>query len=183
MFDLSKASDKFVGSGKVYQQPGISEDVIITSIKNDASAKGNKYIQMETKGANDELGRTPQMYLTDAAFPMTARNLVDLLIATNNVSEDEAKEMVKVDNEVTLVNKLSALLVGKKFRAKFKGEQSSTGTVFAQLGGSESMRVPKESSKLFFNPVKDIKKYEGTLQPRVAQMEPATADKNDDLPF
>jgi hypothetical protein len=180
-FDLTKASDKLVGSGKVYQKPGIYENVVIDTISNGESKSGKKYIQMTTVGEKGELGRSPQMYLTDAAWPMTARNFTDLLISTHNCTEDEAKAMIKVENETQLAAKLSALLIGRKFRAKFKGEESSTGTIFAQLGGSESMQVPASDTRLFFNEVKDIKKYEGTLQ----TAQPTFADSKDDtsLPF
>ena len=180
-FDLNQASEKLQGTGKTYQKPGIYENVVIDTITNGESQKGNKYIQMTTVGAKGEIGRSPQMYLTEAAWPMTARNLIDLIMSTNNVTEDEAKSMIKVENETQLAAKLSAILIGKKFRAKFKGEQSSTGTIFAQLGGSESMKIAAEDSKLFFNEMKDIKKYEGTLQVKEATMKPQEA--SNDLPF
>ncbi len=179
-FDLSKASDKLVGSGKTYQKPGIYENVVIDTITAATNKNGNDYIQMTTIGANGEAGRSPQMYITEAAWPMTARNLTDLIVATSNTTEDEAKAMIKVETKEQLATKLSALLIGKKFRAKFKGDQSSTGTIFAQLGGSESMKIAKEDSKLFFNELKDIKKYEGTVQPQQAIMAPSD---DSSLPF
>ena len=181
-FDLNAASEKLVSTGKTYQKPGIYDNVVIESISNGVSNKGNKFITMNTVGANGELGRTPNMYLTDAAWPMTARNLTDLIVATHNVSDDEAKAMIKVENETQLAAKLSAILVGRKFRAKFKGEQSSSGTIFAQLGGSETMQVPTAETKLYFNEAKDVKLYEGTLQPRSSTAGVAET-KTSDLPF
>ena len=177
-FDLNQASEKLQGTGKTYQRPGVYENVVIETIVAETNKNGNDYIQMTTVGANGEAGRSPQMYLTQAAWPMTARNFTDLIMATNNVSEDEAKAMIKVDTKEQLANKLSALIIGKKFRAKFKGDESSTGTIFANLGGSESMQVSKENSKLFFNELKDIKRYEGASQTK----EPAfkeEGNKND----
>ena len=180
-FDLTKASDKLVGSGKVYQKPGIFDNVVIETVAAVTNGNGKDYIQMTTVGETGAAGRSPQMYITEAAWPMTARNLTDLIIATNNVTEDEAKAMIKVETKEQLAAKLSAVLVGRKFRAKFKGEQSAQGVVFAQLGGSESMKVPAEDTKLFFNELKDIKKYEGTVQ--VKQPSMSTSDASSDLPF
>jgi hypothetical protein len=110
-----------------------------------------------------------------SAWAITARNLVDLIVATHGVSEAEAKGMIKVENEQQLINKVSALLVGKPFRAKFKGEEGAKGGVFASLALVESMKVSPTTLK--FNPEKDIKKYTG---PAVTTSAPAV-DAN--LPF
>lgn len=181
-FDLNAASDKLVPSGKTYQKPGIYDNVLIDTIVAETNKNGNDYIQMTTVGANGEIGRSPQMYLTQAAWPMTARNFTDLIMATNNCSEDEAKAMIKVDTKEQLATQLSTKIIGKKFRAKFKGDQSATGTIFANLGGSESMQIAIADTKLFFNELKDIKKYEGSTQPKEAAFS-NNSDKTSDLPF
>lgn len=180
-FDLNQASEKLVNNNKTYQKPGIFENVVIETVTATTNSNGNDYIQMTTIGSNGELGRSPQMYLTEKAWPMTARNIKDLLVATNNITDEEAGDMVKVETKEQLATKLSALVIGKKFRAKFKGDQSATGTIFANLGGSESMKISTEDTKLFFNEAKDIKKYEGTLQSKEATMNPQTTQ--DSLPF
>lgn len=179
-FNLGAANEKYQGSTKTYQKVGIYDDVAITSITSAINSNGNKYIQMETVGANGEVGRTAQMYLTEKAWPVTARNLVDLIAATNNVSEEEAKANASFSTVEQLTAKLSALLVGKKFRAKFKGEQTSKGAIIAQLGGSESMKVPMSDTKLYFNETRDIKMYQGTT---TAEPTMKVAAPQDSLPF
>ena len=95
-------------------------------------------------------------------------------MAATNVSEEEAKAKINVENETQLVAKVSAILIGKPFRGKFKGEQSQKGLVFAHLAQVESMEVAP--TKMKFNADKDIKKYEGNGAIN-------TAPVSSDLPF
>lgn len=160
-FNLNSASEN-KSNGKSYQEVGVFDNVKITAINSAINSNGNKYIQMETVNEKGEVGRTPQMYVTEKAWPITARSLVNLTMAINDVSEEEAKKDSNFSTLEQLTSKLSALLVGKPFRAKFKGEESSRGTIIAQLDtryGIESMKVPKEQSKLTFNEERDIRKY------------------------
>jgi hypothetical protein len=180
-FDLSAASEKKVSNNVQYQKAGIYDNVKISSVELKQSQTGKDFLFLNTLGANGEVGKSSSLWLTDAAWPVTARTLVDLLKATHNVTEDEAKVMIAVGSPQELLSKTSTLLVGKVFRAKFKGEESSRGTVIAVLGGSESMQVATADTKLWFNPDKDIKKYEGTAQATPAVMNPSA--KTDDLPF
>ena len=180
-FDLSAASEKKQSNNVQYQKPGIYDGVKVSSVELKQSATGKDFLFLNTLGANGEVGKSSSLWLTDAAWPVTARTLVDLLQATHNVTEDEAKVMIAVASPQELLSKTSALLVGKVFRAKFKGEESSRGTVIAVLGGSESMKVEAASTKLWFNPEKDIKKYEGTAQAIPAVMN--ASKESDSLPF
>lgn len=174
-FNLNSAADNNTNE-KQYQKIGIYDNVKITSITSAINSNGNKYIQMETVGENGEVGRTQQMYVTEKAWPITARSLVNLSMAINNISEEEAKANANFSSLEQLSAKLSATLVGKPFRGKFKGEESSRGTIIAQLDsryGVESMQVPREQTKLRFNPDKDVRKY---VQPQVVQA-------SSDMPF
>jgi hypothetical protein len=112
-----------------------------------------------------------------AAWNVTARNLVDILMSAHNVTEAEAKAMIVVETKEQLVAKLSALLVGRKVRAKFKGETSQKGYVFAILAQTESIAVTPENSRLKFDPSRDIEAFKGIPS------EVTTAEVKEDLPF
>lgn len=179
-FNLNDASEKNVS---VYQEPGIHDNVKVTKVDIDESAvKKSKYLLLTTEGPNGEIGKSNKMFLSNVkgegkqttAWAITARNLVDLIMAATNVSEEEAKAKINVENETQLVAKVSAILIGKPFRGKFKGEQSQKGLVFASLAQVESMEVVP--TKMKFNADKDIKKYEGNGAIN-------TAPVSSDLPF
>lgn len=184
MYDLNAASEKLVSN---YQEPGIFDNVKISDIKlGETSVNKVSYIELHTVGDKGALGKSNKMFLsTDvkegkkmSAWSITARNLVDLISITNNTSEEEAKGAIKgVESKEQLVSKLSAILVGKPFRAKFKGEISEKGLTFATLDSIESMSTPKEQSRLRFNPDRDIKKH---VNANPAPQQGAVAS---DLPF
>lgn len=181
MFNLNEATDKKTAT---YQQPGISDNVVVTEVLLEKSnVKQSPYLRLVTKGENGEQGTSGRMYLSTnvadgkriSAWAITARNLVDLIMATHNVDEATAKTYINdVASEQALVNKISALLVGKPFRAKFKGEEGQKGGIFATLAQVESMGVT--STKMRFNADKDIKKYTGP-------QDAATSTPVEELPF
>lgn len=168
-FNLKDAGEK---SSISYQRTGIFENVQVTSVLLEKSSqKQVPYIKLVTKGPDGEVGQSNKMFLSTtvgegkktSAWAITARNLVDLIVATHNCSEDEAKAMIAVESETQLVNKVSALLIGKPFRAKFKGEEGNkgNGVIFASLAQVESMKVPASETALRYSDMKDIKRYEG----------------------
>ncbi len=76
----------------------------------------------------------------------------------------QAKAMIAgIPSTEALVNKLSALLVGKKFRGKFQGETSQKGDIYAILNNYESMKIAITDTKLKFDPSWDIKAYNGPV--------------------
>lgn len=185
MFNLSEASE---GSTQLsYQTPGIYDNVSISEVVlEETSTNKVPYMKLVTKGANGEIGQSPKMFLSTDVKPgkktsgwgVTARNLVDLLKATYNISDDEAKsKMPSVNSAQELIEKVSALLVGKSFRAKFKGVTSSKGLVYAELGQAESMRV--ENTAMRYDPARDIKPFEGTTTVSTTD----AIGGNDALPF
>lgn len=166
------------GSPRVeYQKPGIYDNVQVTEvILGKSSQKGSPFIQLKTVGQNGEVGRSNSMYLSTsigegkkmAAWDMTKRNIADLIAATHNISKQEIETIELVPTNTTasieeqhnmLAQKVASLIVGKPFRAKFKGEQSQTGTVFATLDKVENMQIPKLASGLRFNETTDIKLF------------------------
>jgi hypothetical protein len=191
-----------------YQKPGIYDNVRITEVVLGASSLNKiPYLELRTAGDNGELGKSNRMWLSTtigknldgspkktSGWGITARNIVDLIIATHNVTRDEAKSMIDITEEnkekaqQMLVNKISNLLVGRPFRAKFKGEQGkpredgSAGLVFATLDLVESMNIPKESSVLRFDSVRDVKAYTAWNSPAETESNTNSVEQ-DSLPF
>jgi len=166
-FDLNAATEK---NEKKYQEPGISTIEFTDVLLEKTNKNSVSFIRLVTRNIeNGAIGQSSQMFLsTDikpgkkmAAWNVTARNIVDILVNAHNTDEATAKSMIVVSSEKDLQIKLSALLTGRKVRAKFKGETSSKGNVFAILAQTESLNVPAEQSKLRFNPETDIKAFAG----------------------
>lgn len=189
-FNLNAASEK--STGPVYQRPGIEENVRISKVSiEETSLNKVKYLQLETTNSRGEIGKSTRMFLGTevkagkkcSGWSISARNLVDLLMVTHNVDEDTAKGMINIEGGTEqdklnkLVNKVSALLVGKPFRAKFRGEETRSGAIIAEIGAVESMNVSLENTRLKYDATRDIKKYEGTAQVAAPQADTA------DLPF
>lgn len=183
MFNLNDASES---NSVKYQQPGISVVTFKEVLQDKTKTNQVPFIKLVTEGENKEVGSSSQMFLSTevkagkkmAAWNVTARNLVDILMSANNWSEEEAKASIAVANIDQLVTKLSALLVGKKVRAKFKGETSQKGNVFAILAQTESLQVDESTSRLKFDPIRDIKPFQG-----VPQTDSVNAEVEGDLPF
>jgi hypothetical protein len=183
MFDLNDASEKLATS---YQKPGIT-NIKITGVVLEESSKAKvPFITLTTESEDGSLGKSGRMFLSTevkegkkaSGWSVTARNLVDLIMAGTNKTEEEAKALIKVDTKEQLVAKLSAILVGTKMRAKFKGETSDRGTVFATIAQVESLSIPADQSNLKFDPIRDIKPATGTSVQTVS-----AADTTSDLPF
>lgn len=182
MFNLNDASDKLQTT---YQKPGIANITITGVVLEETNLNKVPYIRLTTKSDAGDQGTSGRMFLSTDKKPdkkttgwaITARNLVDIISASHNVSDDEAKAMIKAGNPTELVTKLSATLVGRKLRAKFKGETGSTGAVYATLDRVESLNVPQESTSLRFDATRDIKPYTG---PTVTEVSTESAA---DLPF
>lgn len=184
MFDLNAASDKITTS---YQQPGIANVKITGVLLEETGTNKVPYIVLTTESEAGELGKSGRMFLSTevkegkktSGWAVTARNLVDIIVAAKGKTEEEAKSMISVQTKEELVNKLSAILVGSKLRAKFKGEISDKGTIFATLAQVESLLVPQEESKLRFNADRDIKPSTNTST-QIMSSGPAVGA---DLPF
>lgn len=204
-------------STKIYQKPGIAENVKISEVTlGKSSLNSVPYMELTTIGENGEIGKSNRMWLSTqigknndgtlkktSGWGVTARNIVELIMATHNITEEEAKAIELVPNDAPketegdkemlrniLIKKVASLLVGRQFRAKFKGKQAkpredgSTGTIFATMDLVESINVPKAESKLRFDPSRDIEMYvdyssntNTTINPEINKKDP------NDLPF
>lgn len=188
----------------LYQKVGIYDNVRISDVVLGKSSLNHvPFIELQTIGAAGEKGKSARMWLSTTVKPgnktsgwgMTARNIKDLIVATHNISEEEARSIDLIPSDLPegtpddaihqmLVNKVASLLVGRPFRAKFKGEESkpregnTSGLIFATMDLVESMNVPKAASKLRFSETRDIKYY---VSPE--QQAATTAEAKDDLPF
>jgi hypothetical protein len=190
-FNLKDAGDKPVQAS--FQKPGIYENVkVVDVLLEKSSQKQVLYLKLVTSGQNGETGYSTKMFLSTtvgegkktSAWSITARNLADLICATHNIEDAKAKEMIAVETVDQLVSKVSALLVGRPFRAKFKGEEGSNGngTIFASLDRVESMQIAAENTNLRFDAARDIKKYEGPVMTSPANAPKKEVDQ-DALPF
>lgn len=189
-FNLSDAAEQNVNKVQ-WQKPGIYEKEVISKVNLGTASTGSKYLQFETESASGEIGKSPQMNLktekkegsTVSAWQVTARNLKNYIMNTHNVTEAEADGMIEgIATEEALHAKVTALLVGKPFRAKYKGVETSKGFIIAELCGSESMKVSKEDSKLKYSVENDTVKYKGTIQAATPTFK-VTVDVDSDLPF
>lgn len=188
-FDLNSASEEKKYTGPTYQRPGIAEDVKVTKILMEkTSVNSVDYMQLETLSPDGAVGKSNKMFLSTDTKPgkktsgwgVTARNIINLLTVTHNIDEDTAKGLFGTPtSKEDIVKVLTPLLVGKPFRAKFKGQEGRTGAVYAELAGVESMSIPTESTRLKFDASRDITKYEGVKTSETAN----AVNKTDDLPF
>lgn len=189
MFDLNQASEGNVSLN--YQTTGVHDNIMVSEVVLEkTSANQVDYMRLVTKGSAGEVGTSPKMFLgteikegkKTSGWGVTARNLVDLIKATHNVDEETAKSMIKgIASKEELAAKVSALLVGKPFRAKFKGVTTSKGTIIAELGQAESMRITP--TKMVFNALRDIKPYSGPVESSLTDEPVADASQNEALPF
>lgn len=170
MFDLSQASE---GSVQInYQKVGIYDNVMISEVVLEKTTKNFiDYMRLITKGTNGEVGTSAKMFLSTeiknnedgtpkktSGWGVTARNLIELIKSTNNIDEDSAVAMIKgIPSKETLAQKVSAILVGKPFRGKFKGTTNEKGYIYPELSQSESMRV--NPTKMYFDATRDVKPY------------------------
>lgn len=173
-----------------YQKPGIVENLKVTEVVLlETGTNKVPYMEIRTESPDGAIGRSSKMFFSTDVKPgkkmsgwdVSARNIRDFITATHNVNSNTAKELFGTPNsKESIVNKVSALLVGRTFRGKFKGEQGANGSIYSSIGQVESMIVPKEESRLKYNPDTDIKKYV------VYNPSETTADPNtngEDLPF
>lgn len=188
-FNLNDAPDKTQNTGPSYQKPGIADNTIVTeAVLLSTSTNTVPYMELRTQGPNGELGKSNKMFLsTDvkpgkkmSAWAVTSRNIVDLIVATHNVDEATAKGMLVAKSQEEVVQKVSSLLVGRPFRAKFKGEDKD-GKIWASLDSAESMKISKADSKMKFDEYRDIRKAVPFTANNEVVNQSATA--GNDLPF
>lgn len=185
-FNLNDAPEQTTqqNTGVLYQQAGISDNVRVGEVVLlKTSINQVQYMEIRTIGENGEMGKSNKMFFSQdikegkktSGWGVTANNIINLIMSTHNIEREEAKKFDLGNTPETVVANVAKILVGKPFRAKFKGEQSQTGTlVFATLDSTESMEVVKSDSKLKFDASRDIKRNEYQTQ---------STSKMDSLPF
>ncbi len=185
MLDLNDAKEEGTLNENKYQEVGVWDNIRINTIMSGKSfTKQTPFIRIGTEGPNGELCESGDMYVstdvkegsTLSAWSVTARKLVNLIMAVTGKSEDEAKAACKAADADDLAKKLSAILVGKPFRGVFYGEEiqgkegknnwvkayfaiNGTNKVKASTNyAAESMKVAKSASKLKFDESKHVQK-------------------------
>lgn len=158
---------------KVYPQVGIFETEIL-GFELGESKSGEpviigKFLQVDTDGEHIE-----QFPASEEIKPGKEYSPLDLTLSKlQHIAKaciGKAADSLSGENLEEFVNNLNAALAGKVYRQKFVGEEkkSSKGNIFVitriplEKPMAESIDVPKEVSKLVFNPSnpKDLKKYE-----------------------
>ena len=178
MLDLNDAKEESTLSNNKYQEVGIWDNIkVSTVISGKSFSKQTPFIRIVTEGVNGEVGESGDMYLnndlkegsTTTAWSITARKLVNFIVAVTGKTEEQAKaSCIAIDGD-DLAKKLSTLLVGKTFRGVFygkeiQGKEGKNNWVKAYFAVSksnyaaESMKVAKSASKLRFDETKNIER-------------------------
>ncbi len=195
-FNLNNAPEKLQNTGKQYVQPGIYDNTTITEVVLLETSKAKvPYMELHTSGPNGEIGKSGKMFLNTivgknidgspkkmSAWEMTSRNILDLIQATYNNTEEQAKALFgDVSSNQQVVDKTATLLVGKVFRGKYKGETAPDGKVWPSLDKVESMKVVP--TQLRYDATRDIKSYQGIATPTTSADAIVTSNGAEDLPF
>lgn len=139
---MFNASDVEVGSVSKYQRAGVSEKVQITEFTiNTNPSNGNKTISFKTINENGEIGSSKRLSLNTvvnegkqtSGWKVTARTLINIIVAATGKSVDEAKAVLDAKNEEELVSKLTKTLIGKAFRGLFSSKEYQPGKFAIEL--------------------------------------------------
>ena len=165
-FDDAKVE---TGSNYKYITPGI-EEVTITAVKADKNSLGNPVIDITVANNNNatcnnrySLSTTVKPGSTKSAWDITKNQLFELFIAAGNTEEKVKSKLANIKSNEELAEAASALIVGKRVRMKFKGEErpgkdGKSNWILAKFAGSYFVEnISASPSKLRFNPEKDIK--------------------------
>jgi hypothetical protein len=156
------ADDVEVKGGSKYQGAGVNEKVAITEINLVELASGKKVIEMKTINEHNQEGKSRRLYLdtnvsegrSASAWTVSAKYLLNLIMAANKSTSEEAKVVLKADNEVGLVKNLNTALIGKPFRGLFSSKEYQPGKFAIELYGSESIggtRLVFDANNVYMN--------------------------------
>lgn len=173
-----------------YAKPDIHE-LQFVSIELKSSPGGSKYMDCQAVNSKGEVA-SRQYYLTTnrntpsgkSAFDISSESLKKLSVA---IGREDMYNATTSASEEEFVHKMSAIFIGQWFRNKLKGKQikKQDGNTFIKGEMSdafESITVPAASSRLRFDPAKDIKYIDGNATQTPASTVNVPADAND-LPF
>ncbi len=173
MFNFDDAKVE-TGSNFKYIQPGI-EEVTLTKIETGKNSVGNDYLEITVtnKGGATcnnrySLSTTVREGATKAAWTITKDQLFQVLLAAGN-AETKVKTVIGTAKTAEeLAESLSTLLIGKKVRMKFNGEEKEGKTpgktwVLTKFGtGYFAESISVSPSKLFYSETKNIKRLPNT---------------------
>jgi hypothetical protein len=135
--------------------PGI-HDVEIISVSEDTNNNGNEYISVIMSDSADTMEHEERMFVTDRGMKGTLKRLAHLFESIFG------KDKFPRDN--VSVEQLNQALAGKKLRVKFGAEEYEgqdglrLKTRIPYLNFAESLSVQRESSRLTYDPARDIKR-------------------------
>lgn len=106
---------------------------------------------------------------TMSAWDIAKNQILQLVMASNNLDETTAKSKMPVVNSgEELTNKLSAIVAGKEFRLKVNGQETLTATgkfiksLFGTGNFAESLSILTEHSRLKYSDETNIKRLPAT---------------------
>jgi len=170
------ADDVEVKGVSKYQSAGVNEKVVITEINLIELQGGKRVIEMKTLNEHNQEGKSKRLYLDTvpsegrqvSAWTVSAKYLINLLMAANRSTEADAKAVLRADNETGLIKNLNSALIGNPFRALFSSKEYQPSKFAIELYGAETVG----GTRLAFD---TNNKYMNSLLP--------TAKADDGMPF
>ena len=139
------AKDVTAGNDSKYQTVGVSEKVKVTEVILNHNEQYNSYsLTIKTINENDQVGQSKRMSLNTevregnkvAAFTVTAKNLINILMSTGKTLE-ESQAVLEAKDQQELAKKVSSALVGKEFRGLFGKREYNPGKFVTELYTTE----------------------------------------------
>lgn len=169
MFNFDDAKVETGGNFK-YIQPGI-EEVIVSKIETGKNSVGNDYLEItvtnkEGATCNNRysLSTTVREGATKCAWDITKNQLFQLFLSTGTTEDKIKTAMGDAKTTEQLAESASTILVGKKIRMKFNGEEREGKTpgstwVLTKFGtGLFAENLSVNPTKLTYSDAKNIKR-------------------------
>jgi len=159
---MFSANDVEVGSFSKYQSAGVSEKVVITDVVINKNIEyGTTSLSLKTINENEQEGQSKKLSLktevspgkTVAAWTVTARYLINVLMSVGN-TEDQAKAILEANDEESLAKNLRKALIGKPFRGLFSSREYNPGKFAIELYITEPVGGTKlvwDANNKFYN--------------------------------
>lgn len=168
-----------------YQQPGVSEKVMVTEVMLLKNEQWNTTsIQFRTVNENDQIGLSKRLSLKQevsagksvSAWTVTAKNLLTMLMSIG-LTREQADKVLNAKDEIELTKNLENALIGKPFRGLFASREYQPNKFATELYSTE----PVGGTRLVYDP--SNKNHLSKLDIAQADLPKQEIKKDDDLPF
>lgn len=180
------ADDVKVGNGSKYQSAGIAEKVVITDVVlNENATYNTKSLSLKTMNSENQEGQSKRLSLNNVlkdgsqitAWEITAKYLISVIMSATGKSLEEARVILRAENEQKLVENLKSEILNKPFRGLFTSKEYQPGKFAIELYATE----PVGGTRLYFDPTNP--KHNSRLPQADATSPDSATAKKDDLPF